>query len=55
MALRLLKSVLPRPTFTRKQAEAIVGYHLKRNRIAKASHYKSWFKRHRKVKFKLLL
>jgi len=55
LALRLLRSALPRPKLTEKEAIAIMEYHLRRNRVAKASHRKSWLKRHKKVKFKLLL
>jgi cytochrome c len=55
MALCLLKSVLQRPKLTEEEAIAIVDYHLERNRVAKASHHKSWLARHKKVKFKVLL
>lgn len=55
LALRLLRSALPRPKLTEEDAIAIVEYHLRRNRVAKASHRKSWLKRHNKVEFKLLL
>jgi hypothetical protein len=55
MAVRLLKSVLPQPKLTVEGAIAIMHYHLNRNRVARASHYKSWRKRHKKVRFKVLL
>ena len=55
MTVRLLKSALPRPTLTVDEAIGIMEYHLKRNRIAKNSHYKRWHKRHKKVRFKVLL
>lgn len=55
MALRLLRSVLPRPELTVDDAITIMEYHRRRNRIARESHKKSWLKRHKKVRFKLLL
>ena len=55
MALRLLKSVLPRPKLSEEDAIAIVAYHLERNRIAKDSHRKSWLERYKNVEFKVLL
>jgi hypothetical protein len=55
MAVRLLKSALPRPTLTVADAIGIREYSLRRNRIAKQSHYKRWKKRHKKVRFKVLL
>jgi hypothetical protein len=55
MALRLLKSALPQPRLTEKDAIALVKYHLRRNRIARKSHVKSWHKRHKKVQYKVLL
>jgi SRSO17 transposase len=55
MALRLLKSALPRPWLNEEDTIALVEYHLKRNRVAKASHRKSWLKRYKKVEYKVLL
>jgi hypothetical protein len=55
MTVRLLKSALPRPILTVADAIAIMEYHLRRNRIAKKSHYKRWYKCHKKARFKLLL
>ena len=55
MALRLLKSALPRPQLTLEDAMDIVDYHLQRNKVAYESHRKSWKKRHKKVKYKVLL
>jgi hydroxyacylglutathione hydrolase len=40
MALRLLKSALPRPELTEAKALELLHYHLRRNRRAKDSHYK---------------
>jgi hypothetical protein len=55
MALRLLTSALPRPELTEADAIALVNYHLRRNRTARASHEKAWHQRHKKVKYKVLL
>lgn len=55
MAVRLLTSVLPRPKLTEEDAITIMKYHLRRNRVARASHRKSWLQRHNAVEFKLLL
>lgn len=55
MAVRLLQSVLPRPRLTEATAIAIMEYHLKRNRIAKRAHHKTWRKQHKKARFKVLL
>ena len=55
MAWRLLRSVLQRTKLTVEEAIALVEYHLERNRIARQSFQKSWKKRHKKLKFKLLL
>lgn len=55
LAIRLLRSALPQPTLTEADALALLEYHLKRNETATASHRKAWLKRHKNVKFKLLL
>lgn len=55
MALRLLRSVLERPKLTEEEAIAVMDYHLERNRVARRSYQRSWKKRHKKLKFKLLL
>jgi hypothetical protein len=55
MALRLMKTTLPRPELTETDAIAIVQYHLQRNHIARKAHVKSWHKRHKKGIFKVLL
>lgn len=55
MALRLLKSALSKPRMTQADAIAIVNYHLKRNRVARTAHTKSWHRRHKKVRYKVLL
>ena len=55
MALRLLQSALRRPELREPEAIALIEYHLRRNRIARNSHTKSWHNRHQKIKFKVLL
>jgi len=55
MALRLLKSALPRLNLTLEDAMGVVAYHLQRNKVAFESHRKSWKKLHKKVKYKVLL
>jgi SRSO17 transposase len=55
LALRLLKSALPRPELTETKALELLHYHLRRNRRAKHSHYKTWRKKHKHIKFKVLL
>ena len=50
MIFRLLSAVLPQPTLTPERALEIIEYHIERNRIAKESHTKSWWRRHPKVK-----
>jgi SRSO17 transposase len=55
LALRLVKSAVSQPRLTREDAIAIVKYHLKRNRVARKSHTQSWRRRHKKIKYKVLL
>ena len=55
MALLLMTSALDRPVITEADAIAIVEYYLKRNRTALNSHAKSWQRRHKDVKCKVLL
>jgi SRSO17 transposase len=55
MAVRILKSALPRPELTEAQALEVMDYHLRRNRTAKNSHHKTWHQKHKKLKFKVLL
>ena len=55
LALRVLKAALPRVQLSPEQAIAIIDYHLKRNRIAKQSHAKTWKRKHKKVQYKPLL
>lgn len=55
MAIRLLQAALQRPTLTEEEAIRLTEYHLRRNRIARESHRKSWMQRHKNVKPKRLL
>jgi hypothetical protein len=55
LAVRVLRAALPQPKLSPAQALAIIEYHLRRNRIAKQSHHKTWKKKHKKVKYKPLL
>ena len=55
MALRLVTIALAWPNLTAAEAIAIVEYHLQRNRTALKSHTKSWHRRHKKVRYKVLL
>jgi SRSO17 transposase len=48
MALELLRSVLQRPHLTADDAIRLTEYHLKRNRIARQSHRKSWLQKNKK-------
>jgi SRSO17 transposase len=46
MALRLLRAALPRPRLSLEDAEALVEYHLERNRQATKSHRQTWLAKH---------
>ncbi len=46
MARRLLISVLPHPNLTPEDYQRAIAYHLRRNRIAKQSHHKTWARKH---------
>jgi len=49
MALRLIRSVLPRPQLSVKDAEDLVDYYLDRNDQATKSHRKTWLSKHPNV------
>jgi hypothetical protein len=53
-AVRLLRSVLTEPELTVAAAIALVDYHARRNKVAKASHDKAWHAKHEGVKYLLL-
>jgi hypothetical protein len=50
----LLVAAFEEPELKLARALALVDYHIRRNRIAKASHEKTWREKHRGVKFLLL-
>lgn len=55
MALRLLRSALARSELSQEQAIHLVEYHLRRNRIARKSHEKTWLNKHHALKQRLNL
>jgi hypothetical protein len=52
--VRLLRSALTEPELTVEAAIALVDYHVRRNKVAKASHDKAWHAKHEGVKYLLL-
>jgi hypothetical protein len=50
-AVRLLEAALEEPELRLPRATALVDYHIDRNKVAKASHEKTWKKKHRGVKY----
>ena len=50
--IALLRVVLRLPRLNREQAVEILDYHLRRNRIAKESHAKTWKRKHRRIHYK---
>jgi SRSO17 transposase len=55
MAVRVLRSAFARGELTEEDAISILEYHRRRNRIASESHRKSWLRKHKNVKPKVLL
>ena len=49
--VRLLEAALEEPGLRLERAIDLVDYHVRRNKVAKASHDKTWRKKHKKVKF----
>jgi hypothetical protein len=49
--VRLLESALQEPELKLLRATQLVDYHVRRNKVAKASHDKTWKKKHRRVKY----
>jgi hypothetical protein len=47
----LLQAVLALPVLTPERALQLLDYYLKRNRVAKKSHAKTWKRKHKKVKY----
>ena len=52
--MRLLEAAWEEPRLRLARAIELVEYHVRRNKVAKASHSKTWKRKHRKVKFLLL-
>jgi SRSO17 transposase len=55
LAMELLKAAFQRPVLSYQDAQHLTEYHLTRNRVARRSHRKSWRRKHKKVKPKVLL
>lgn len=55
MAMRMLKSTLPRRGLSVEDALRITEYHLQRNATARKSHRKSWMRKNKRTKLKTLL
>jgi hypothetical protein len=49
--VRLLEAARDEPGLRLDRAIELVDYHVRRNKVAKASHDKTWKKKHKKVKF----
>lgn len=49
--VRLLEAALEEPELKLLRATLLVDYHVRRNNVAKASHDKTWRKKHGKFKF----
>jgi hypothetical protein len=49
--VRLLEAAWEEPGLMLERAIDLVDYHVRRNKVAKASHDKTWKKKHKKVKF----
>jgi hypothetical protein len=49
--VRLLEATLAEPELRLPRAMALVGYHVRRNEVARKSHAKRWRARHEGVKF----
>jgi hypothetical protein len=50
-AMRLLEAALEEPELRLPRATALVDYHVQRNKVAKASHEKTWRAKHGGVIF----
>jgi hypothetical protein len=50
-AVRLLAAALDEPELRLARATALVDYYVRRTKVARESHAKTWKKKHRKVKF----
>lgn len=47
----MLEAAFEEPELKLLRATLLVDYHVRRNKVAKASHDKAWKKKHGKVKF----
>jgi hypothetical protein len=52
--VRLLRSAFAARELPLETAIALVDYHVRRNKVAKASHDKAWYAKHKGVNFLLL-
>ena len=52
--MRLLEAAWEEPRLRLARAIELVEYHIGRNKVAKASHEKTWRQKHKKVEFLLL-
>ena len=50
----MLRSALAEPELSVEKAIALVDYHMRRNKVAKASHDKAWHAKHEGLKYLLL-
>lgn len=55
MAVSVLQAAFSQSTLTEEDAIGILDYHLRRNRIARQSHRKSWLRKHQKRNLETLL
>lgn len=53
-AVRLLEAALEEPEMRLARATALVEYYVERNKVARASHEKTWKAKHKGVKYLLL-
>ena len=49
--MRLLEAAPAEPALRLARAVALVAYHIRRNRVAKASHDKTWKEKHKGVNY----
>ena len=49
--VRLLQAALEEPELRLPRATALVDYHVRRNKVARKSHTKTWRARHRGLRF----
>lgn len=49
--MRLLEAAMEEPALRLPRAIALVDYHVRRNKVARRSHGKTWRAKHRGVKF----